>query len=474
MANCVLCGCKLPAFTIGAVSDTCRACQKTEAGQAPEAALGGGRPTLLSLRKVTPATGAIIGLNALVLAAMTISTNGKALLAPSNSVLLRWGADWGPATFASEPWRAFTSMWVHAGALHLFLNMWCLDQYGRITERLFGWRFYLAIYALAGFCGSIASLAWHPNTVSVGASAAVFGVVGALVFPFSRGRLPIPPQALKAASKSLLAFVGYNLLIGMVVPAIDNAAHVGGLLGGFTLGAMATKDAVGGKGRLLRGTVVAVLIVISLFFVVRRFRVAATFGAQAAEMLEAGRTEEAIALATAAVAHDDRDAFAHAVLGWRYLNKNDNERAVEEFEKAVSIEPDYEYALARLGSAYDGLDRSSDAARVLERAVKLDEKDSEAWADLGIAYVGMGRMEEAVKALRTALQVDPGRAPVHDALGIMLQRTGQIDPAIESFRRAVRLEPENKEFTVHLADALEAKGLRDEAEKVRDKVGLPK
>jgi membrane associated rhomboid family serine protease/Flp pilus assembly protein TadD len=474
MANCVRCGRKLPAFTFGAVFDTCRACRKTEAGQAPEAALGGGRPTLLSLRRVTPATGAIIGLNVLVLAAMTISTNGKALLAPSNSVLLRWGADWGPATFASEPWRAFTSMWVHAGALHLSLNMWCLDQYGRITERLFGWRFYLAIYALAGLCGSIASLAWHPNTVSVGASAAVFGVVGALVFPFSRGRLPIPPQALKAASKSLLAFVGYNLLIGMMIPAIDNAAHVGGLLGGFTLGAMATKDAVGGKGRLLRGTVVAVLIVISLFFVVRRFRVAATFGTQAAEMLEAGRNEEAIALATAAVAHDDRDALAHAVLGSIYSNRDEKERAVEEFEKAVQIDPDYEYALSRLGWAYDALHRPSDAVRVLKRAIKLDEEDSEAWTDLGIAYAHMGRTQEAVKALRTAVQKDPGLASAHHALGIVLQHTGQIEEAIESFRRAVRLEPENKEFTGHLADALEAKGRRDEAEKVRDKVGPSK
>lgn len=466
MANCVRCGRKLPAFSFGAASETCRACRKADGGQTVDAAIGKPRLARAALRQVTPATSVVIGINALVLAGMAITTKGTALIAPSNEVLLRWGADWGPVTFGREPWRAFSSMWVHAGIVHLFLNMWCLDTYGRLTERLFGWRFYVAIYVLAGLCGSIASLAWHPNAVSVGASAAVFGVVGALLLAFKMGKVPIPPQALKAAGKSLLVFVGYNLLIGVAIPAIDNAAHVGGLLGGFALGAMGARGVSDNRGRIIRGTALGAVMVISAFFAVRHFRVAATLARQAAHVLGTGRTDEAIDMATAAIAYDNRDAVAHAVLGSAYLRKNERDRAVEEFEKAIRMDPDYEYALAQLGWTYGVLDRFPDAVRVLERAVKLDKEDSGVWTNLGVAYARTGRTEEAVGALRTAMQQDPRNAFAHDALGIVLE-PDQIDSAIESFRQAVRLQPENKEFMAHLADALDAKGLHEEAERVR-------
>ncbi|HEU5182051.1 MAG TPA: rhomboid family intramembrane serine protease [Candidatus Polarisedimenticolia bacterium] len=420
----------------------------------------------VSLRTVTPATSLIIGINVLVLACMAIATKGQALIGPSSQVLLRSGADWGPRTFTHEPWRAFTSMWVHAGVVHLFMNMWCLDTYGRVTERLFGWRLYLAIYTLAGLCGSIASLAWHPETVSVGASAAVFGVVGALLLPFKRGNLPIAPQALKAQGKRLFVFVGYNLLIGTAVPAIDNAAHVGGLLGGFTLGALGARD-VRERRRVARGAVLMAGIVILAFFAVRHFRMAATLAQQAAEQLDAGHTDEAIVTATAAIAHDDRDAVGHVVLGAARLRKGEQQGAVEELEKAVRLEPDYDYALSQLGFAYIQLDRTADAVRVLERAVKLNEDDAVAWANLGVLHARTDRPDEALRALKTALEKNPRLAFAHDALGIVLQGRGELDPAIASFREALRLNPEDEEFRAHLADALDSKGLRQEAERIR-------
>ena len=163
------------------------------------------------------------------------------------TMLLRWGADYGPLTLDGQFWRIFTSMFVHGGLIHVAANMWCLWNFGPLAERVYGrWRF-LTIYLLTGLASSVSSLAIHPTTISVGASGAIFGIVGALVFPFYRKRLQLPPQVMKSMMSSLLTFIVINLLIGSAVPVIDNAAHVGGLLAGLLLGAVITQVAIYGR-----------------------------------------------------------------------------------------------------------------------------------------------------------------------------------------------------------------------------------
>jgi membrane associated rhomboid family serine protease len=156
---------------------------------------------------------------------------------PQTVQLLAWGADNGPLVFAGQWWRPVTSMFVHIGLIHVALNLWVLSDIGPLVERLYGNGRFAALYVLAGVIASAASLLWHPNMVSAGASGAIFGVFGGLLAFLVRRPGAIPTAVLKHFSRSTLAFVGYNLVFGfMMSSVIDNAAHIGGLIGGFLCG----------------------------------------------------------------------------------------------------------------------------------------------------------------------------------------------------------------------------------------------
>ena len=183
-----------------------------------------------------PVTSALIAANVLVYAAMTLS--GVPPMNPEIRDLVKWGANTGIETLQSQPWRMWTSNYVHIGLIHITLNMWCLWSLGALAERVFAkWEYFLA-YTFCGIAGSLASLGLHPHGSSAGASGAIFGLAGALISALYLGHLPIPPRALKSTLNSLVMFAGYNLFIGQVVRVIDNSAHLGGLVCGLVLGAL--------------------------------------------------------------------------------------------------------------------------------------------------------------------------------------------------------------------------------------------
>ena len=181
-----------------------------------------------------PITTAIIAVNLLVFAAMTLS--GVSPATPQVGQLIHWGANYGRDTLSAQPWRLLTANYVHIGILHIALNMWCLWNLGALAEQVFDRWTYFLTYTACGIAGSITSLWWHPLGVGAGASGAIFGLAGALIAALYLGRLPIPRRALQPTLKSLLAFAGYNLVFGTVIPAIDNSAHLGGLVSGLILG----------------------------------------------------------------------------------------------------------------------------------------------------------------------------------------------------------------------------------------------
>jgi rhomboid protease GluP len=150
---------------------------------------------------------------------------------------IRFGANNAAATTDGEWWRLVTCMFLHYGLVHLLLNAWALFQSGQLVERLFGRRLYLLVYFGSGLSGSIATLLWKGDRAwSAGASGAVFGVFGALLGYLLREKQGIPKGIFQPIFKSTLAFAGYNLVFGAIHPNIDNAAHLGGLAGGFVLG----------------------------------------------------------------------------------------------------------------------------------------------------------------------------------------------------------------------------------------------
>jgi rhomboid protease GluP len=179
-------------------------------------------------------TPALVIVNLVVFVVMAVA--GVHPLSPTAEAVLPWGANYGPRTLGGEPWRLVASMFIHFGILHLLFNMLALWSAGRLIERLFRTPGFFAVYVVAGLSGSLASIAAHPLVTSAGASGAVFGVYGALGGYLIRQKGAIPKKVLARLRSAALGFVGYNLFFGLTVPGIDNAAHIGGLLGGALVG----------------------------------------------------------------------------------------------------------------------------------------------------------------------------------------------------------------------------------------------
>lgn len=193
-----------------------------------------------SVFAVTPKaffTPLILTANVAVFVAMVV--NGVGIFQPAIDDLIRWGADFGPLTFTGEWWRIVTNTFLHIGLIHLALNMWVLNNIGRVVERMYGNALFILIYLAAGITGSLASLWMNPETVSAGASGAIFGLYGALLGFSLRQKHAIPKSILKELQSSSIGFVAYNVIYGFSIAGIDNAAHLGGLFGGTVLGYVA-------------------------------------------------------------------------------------------------------------------------------------------------------------------------------------------------------------------------------------------
>jgi membrane associated rhomboid family serine protease len=153
-----------------------------------------------------------------------------------------------PAEGLYEPWRALTVLLVHSprSVLHVLFNMFSLYVFGRILEPILGpWRF-LALYLLCGIGGSIAVLLLGGGSV-VGASGAIFGLMGAL-FVFGR--------QLGGNVRSLLIIIVLNLASGFFLPAISWQAHLGGLAVGVLVAVVLVRT----RAERQRGQQVAALV----------------------------------------------------------------------------------------------------------------------------------------------------------------------------------------------------------------------
>jgi len=170
MPACVSCGREIPPAPVGELN-ICPECRAAILARAPsQTPLTAGRRFLVLERM--PVTSVLVGLNALVFVAMTLS--GVSFTTPELQQLVQWGADWGPLSLTTQPWRILTSNYVHIGIIHIALNMWCLWNLGALAERIFDRWTYVLTYTACGIAGSIVSLWWHPATVGAGASGAIF------------------------------------------------------------------------------------------------------------------------------------------------------------------------------------------------------------------------------------------------------------------------------------------------------------
>ncbi len=188
--------------------------------------------------------------------------------------LLRLGGSLYEAT-KQQPWRLLVSTFMHAGFAHLAWNMIALLQLGTIAQRFYGTAGLLLVYFGSGLGGAIASLQFGAKqAVSVGASGAIFGLMGALIASALTKRQSLGAEAAKGLLVMGGVYVVFNLFIGLTKPGIDNAAHFGGLISGglIALGLAEKFDrmefATQATKRLVVTTIATIAALLCLWFVV--------------------------------------------------------------------------------------------------------------------------------------------------------------------------------------------------------------
>ena len=167
--------------------------------------------------------------------------------------LVQWGSNAGPYTLHGQWWRLVTSMFLHGGWPHILFNMVALLQIGGIVERMFGSLRFAALYMLAGVCGSLASVLWNPHVNSVGASGAIFGIIGGLLAFVLKPDSGVPLTIVRQLKSSALGFIVFNIAAGFIYPHTDNAAHLGGLLGGLVAGYVLARSLHGNEHKIKIG-----------------------------------------------------------------------------------------------------------------------------------------------------------------------------------------------------------------------------
>ena len=152
-----------------------------------------------------------------------------------SNVLITYGAKDNDLIIQGQYWRFITPIFLHANLLHVGLNMLNFFVLGLFLERLLGHLRFLLIYLLTGIISIIASFYFMPQEISVGASGAIFGLVGAYSIFVLTHRRAFRNNGIPALLW-LVLIIGVNLSIGLFVPNVDNYAHLGGFLSGCLLG----------------------------------------------------------------------------------------------------------------------------------------------------------------------------------------------------------------------------------------------
>ena len=135
---------------------------------------------------------------------------------------------YGPAVRAGQYYRLITGTFIHANIFHLFFNCYALAILGSQLESFLGKPKYLIVYLFSALIGSLFSVTFAGNYYSIGASGAIFGLIGSLVYFGYHYRVYLG----NVVKSQIIPLILMNLGIGFLVPGIDNSAHIGGLLGG--------------------------------------------------------------------------------------------------------------------------------------------------------------------------------------------------------------------------------------------------
>ena len=169
-------------------------------------------------------------------------------------------SNYGPYIREGQYYRLLTSEFVHVNILHILCNMYALYIIGSQVENYFGKIKYIIIYITSAITASLLSMLLNMNTASIGASGAIFGLMGALLYFGINYRVYLGT----ALTKEILPVIILNLLLGFTLSGVDNFAHLGGLIGGF-LTTMAVGISIKKEDRV-NGIILTILYIGFLIF----------------------------------------------------------------------------------------------------------------------------------------------------------------------------------------------------------------
>jgi len=473
MANCIRCGRQLPPLSFKKICQWCVRHEAAQRGEDDESQPVITQPWVRGESTVT-LTRVIFGANIAVFLAMLFATGQPlAFLNPEQAfpgqVLVPYGANFAPFTLSGDWWRLVTYMFLHGGIIHIAINMWCMWNIGTLCEDLYGRWTYAAIYLITGIAGGLASAAWNPRVLSVGASGALFGLSGALIASFYLGEFSLSGISIRGTLTSLLFFTGFSLYFGFVDPMIDNGCHIGGLVSGLALGAVIARIAPQSDAPLRRAAVVGVVAVAVLAagLGVRQWRgTPMRIARQYQELSEKGDT---IGRFQMIVKQQPNSVPARLALAGAYFNEQKFPQAEAEYKRVLSLDPGNVSAKFELGLTYLNQKRPQEAQAAFSDLLTQDSAKAQAHYGLGLVLEDQSKCQAAIEEFKAVLLADPSAIDIHQELGNCYSQLNRYDDAIAAYLRQKEAGSDTPELENGLARAYQAKGMTKEAEEAKER-----
>ena len=214
--------------------------------RSPGEALGG----LIPQAHFTTVLILLINFGLYVATAIYASQHGRGGFMDLDTLTLTlFGAKWNIGILHGQWWRLITAGFLHGGLMHIGMNSWVLYDLGAQVEEAYGTARFLVIYFIAGVTGFFASMMWNPAP-AVGASASLLGLIGAMIALGTRSNTNYG----RAMRGFYIRWAIYGVALGFLMSSVDNAAHLGGLAGGFAIGYIAgTPRLVGPSENIWKG-----------------------------------------------------------------------------------------------------------------------------------------------------------------------------------------------------------------------------
>lgn len=287
----------------------------------------------------------------------------------NTQTLIEFGAKYNPLIMTGEWWRFFTPIFLHIGFTHLALNTLSLYFVGIIVERIYGSARFFMIYFFAGFAGTLLSFLLVPN-ISAGASGAIFGLLGALLF-FG---IVYPNLFFRTMGWNVIIILLINLVITFSASAIDSAGHIGGLVGGFLAAAIVGLPNKGKPVWQIVSFLGTALLTAGLLFY------GFTAGANGTYEMDMGLAQEYISQEDDEKAYEtvqkylDGDNYPEAYFfaGYLEFRNGDLDKAEEHFLTAIEQRPDFPEAYYDLGLIYWQRQDLDLAREYIEKALEQD------------------------------------------------------------------------------------------------------